>query len=169
LDTTIEWEAVPGARGYLLSAGTTGNLTDIVSRLDLGLVTSYSLEEPLPEDTRIFFRVIPYNNWGEANNCPQWSFTTIRQQAVAENLPIPKFFTPNNDGFNDSWMVRSTPDVLVSRVWIFNRFGKLLKQLEANQSWDGNLNGRPLASDSYWYRIETVDGRSVSGYFLLKR
>jgi hypothetical protein len=39
--------------------------------------------------------------------------------------------------------------------------------LEVNQSWAGNLNGRPFASDSYWYRINTVDGRSISGYSLL--
>lgn len=169
VDATIEWEGVPGARGYLLSAGTAENLVDIVNRLDLGLVTNYTMERSLPEGTRVFYRVIPYNNWEEANNCPQWSFITIVQQPMEESLSIPKFFTPNNDGYNDSWVVRSTPDVLVSRVWIFNRFGKLLKQLETDQSWDGSFNGRPLASDSYWYRIETTDGGLVSGYFLLKR
>lgn len=168
LDITIEWEAVTGARGYLLLAGTADNRTDIVDRLDLGPATSYSFEEDLPEGTRIFIRVIPYNNWGEATNCPVWSFTTFRQP-VAENLPIPKFFTPNNDGINDSWVVRSTPEIVIGSVYIFNRFGKLLKQLQANQAWDGTFNGRPLASDSYWYRIETTDGRSVSGFFLLKR
>lgn len=169
VDTTFEWEAVTGARGYLLSVGTAGNFTDILNRLDLGLVRSYTPDSSLPGGTRIFYRVTPYNNWGEAINCPQWSFTTVSQQPVGEDLPIPKFFTPNNDGFNDSWVVRSTPDLVIGSVWIFNRFGKLLKQLQADQAWDGTFNGRPLASDSYWYRIETTDGRSVSGYFLLKR
>jgi gliding motility-associated-like protein len=67
------------------------------------------------------------------------------------------------------WIVSSTPEFEVSTVHIFNRYGQLLKQLFPDQGWDGNFNGKPLASDSYWYRIETTQGNSQVGYFMLKR
>jgi gliding motility-associated-like protein len=57
----------------------------------------------------------------------------------------------------------------VSTVHIFNRYGQLLKQLFPDQGWDGSFNGKPMASDSYWYRIETSQGNSQIGFFMLKR
>jgi gliding motility-associated-like protein len=169
VNTDIQWDEAVGATGYILSVGTSAATADIVNREDVGFTTSYSIGQDLPEGSRIFIRVVPYSEWGEAESCPQWSFTTRGQMTSGIEFPVPKFFTPNNDGFNDTWIVRSTPDITVDRVMIFNRFGKMLKQIAEGQPWDGNYNGRPLASDSYWYLIETTEGPTVSGFFLLKR
>jgi gliding motility-associated-like protein len=167
--TGLTWDAVGGASGYIVSVGTSAGNANLADRVDVGFTTTYDFGQNLPEGSSIFVRVIPYSEWGNAENCPQWSFTTPRNSTPEINFPIPQFFTPNNDGFNDAWIVQSTPEVTIDRVLIFNRFGKMLKQIAAGQPWDGNYNGRPLASDSYWYLIETTDGLSVSGYFLLKR
>ena len=87
-------------------------------------------------------------------------------------LGIPQYFTPNGDGYNDYWNVKgvSSNSNSLSRILIFDRFGKLLKQLSATgQGWDGTFNGKPMPADDYWYNILFEDGRSSKGHFALKR
>ncbi|MFT7118705.1 MAG: gliding motility-associated-like protein [Flavobacteriales bacterium] len=55
-------------------------------------------------------------------------------------------------------------------IYIFDRHGKLLKQVSAaGQGWDGTYNGAPMPSSDYWYLVELADGRSFKGHFALKR
>lgn len=169
INTNLEWETVPNVLGYILSAGTSSGGTDLVNSIDLGNITNYSFAQPLQEGSTIYVTIIPYSINLEAENCREESFTTTGSQSAPDKLPVPKFFTPNNDGFNDQWIVTSTPEIEVSTIHIFNRYGQLLKQLFPDQGWDGSFNGKPLASDSYWYRIETTQGNSVVGFFMLKR
>ncbi|MGB5229406.1 T9SS type B sorting domain-containing protein [Eudoraea sp.] len=169
LNSNLEWEPVNGILGYILSVGTSSGGTDLVNELDLGNTTNYSFQQPLPESSSIYVTITPYSINLLAENCREESFTTAGFQLTPEELPVPKFFTPNNDGFNDLWIVNSTSEIQVNTVHIFNRYGQLLKQLFADQGWDGSFNGKPLASDSYWYRIETTRGNSQVGFFMLKR
>lgn len=169
LNSNIEWESVSNVLGYILYVGTFPGAADIVDALDMGNTTNYGFDQPLPEASTIYVRVIPYRFNLLAENCREESFTTTGFQTAPEELPVPKFFTPNNDGFNDQWIVTSTPEIEVSTIHIFNRYGQLLKQLFPNQGWDGSFNGKPMASDSYWYRIETTEGSALVGFFMLKR
>lgn len=87
-------------------------------------------------------------------------------------LGAPRFFTPNNDGFNDYWNIKGTNRTFnfKTSISIFNRFGILLKQITpGNIGWDGNFDGKPVPADDYWYIIEAADGRSAKGHFTLKR
>ena len=87
-------------------------------------------------------------------------------------LGIPHYFTPNADGYNDYWNVKgvSAQFNYLSRILIFDRFGKLLKQIGTTGSgWDGTFNGHSLPADDYWYTIEFEDGRNAKGHFALKR
>lgn len=82
----------------------------------------------------------------------------------------PAYFTPNSDGFHDLWQITGRQQFSDAKIYIFDRFGKLLKQLTPlSDGWDGTYNGNPLPSSDYWYRIELGDGRMVSGHFTLKR
>ena len=82
---------------------------------------------------------------------------------------IPKFFTPNNDGFNDFWAVFDNSNS-VNNISIFNRNGKLLKFLSGSSlKWDGTYNGEPMNTDSYWYKIVLNSKEVLRGYFALKR
>ncbi|MBJ7879360.1 T9SS type B sorting domain-containing protein [Gelidibacter salicanalis] len=94
---------------------------------------------------------------------------TSRQISV---VGFPKYFTPNNDGINDYWQVTGISAQFQSKttIYIFNRMGKLLKQLNPLSSgWDGTYIGQPLAPDDYWYSIRLQDGRTYKGHFTLKR
>ncbi len=85
---------------------------------------------------------------------------------------FPGYFTPNGDGFHETWSVEgiSTEVMSGSLIFIFDRFGKLLKQIRAGGiGWDGTVNGRLMPASQYWYRVELDDGRILTGSFSLIR
>ena len=87
-------------------------------------------------------------------------------------LGVPHYFTPNGDGYNDYWNVKGVSAEFnhASIIYIFDRFGKLLKKISATgPGWDGTFNGRQMPADDYWYNIQFEDGRNVKGHFTLKR
>ena len=93
-------------------------------------------------------------------------------------IDYPRFFTPNQDGFHDTWNIIGigvAPN-LNAKIYIFDRFGKLLKQISpTSEGWDGTFNGQPMISDDYWFRVNYTepDGlgtqREFVGHFTLKR
>ncbi|PWI30376.1 hypothetical protein DI383_07965 [Flavobacteriaceae bacterium LYZ1037] len=84
-------------------------------------------------------------------------------------LYIPPFFTPNNDGYNDVWQIID-PQNTIEEIFIFNRYGKLLKQVSPqHKSWNGVFNGYPLETNDYWYLINLKSGEQLKGHFTLKR
>ncbi|HLF52016.1 T9SS type B sorting domain-containing protein [Flavobacterium sp.] len=85
---------------------------------------------------------------------------------------IPKFFTPNADGYNDTWKIIGLTQKFYSNstIHIYDRYGKLLKQINPiGDGWDGIYNGNMLPGNDYWYAIYLEDGRIVKGHFALKR
>ena len=55
-------------------------------------------------------------------------------------------------------------------IYIFDRFGKLIKQISPlQQGWDGTYNGQALPATDYWYNVQLEDGRNIKGNFALKR
>jgi len=91
-------------------------------------------------------------------------------------LEFPKFFTPNNDGINDTWFVKGLNSRLYSsiQVNIFNRFGKLIATYSnINEGWDGVYGNKTLHSDDYWFHIIIHDfngnTRTRTGNFSLLR
>lgn len=87
-------------------------------------------------------------------------------------IGAPKFFTPNNDGYNDYWNIKGVTAGFNTKaiIFIFDRYGKLLTQIKpSSQGWDGTFNGQPLSADDYWYTLKLEDGREAQGHFSLKR
>ena len=83
-----------------------------------------------------------------------------------------KFFTPNSDGYTDTWnVIGITKDYQArSKIYIFDRFGKLLKELDPlTPGWDGTFNGKPMPQTDYWFKVILEDGRMFKGHFSLIR
>ncbi|MGY8909134.1 MAG: T9SS type B sorting domain-containing protein, partial [Flavobacteriales bacterium] len=74
-------------------------------------------------------------------------------------IQFPKFFTPNGDGKNDTWVVKGAnkdfyPNASIN---IFNRYGKLVVQEPIDsQGWNGMYQGKLLPSDDYWFNITLI-------------
>lgn len=86
-------------------------------------------------------------------------------------IGFPKFFTPNNDGINDTWQVYGVSEMFQpdTKILIFNRFGKLIKELNPiGDGWDGTFNGTKLPTDDYWFSVKLQDGRLFKNHFTLK-
>lgn len=85
---------------------------------------------------------------------------------------FPTFFSPNNDGYNDFWkpFEIKAPDYQIKGIMLYDRYGKLLKQLFAGtKGWDGNYNGHPMPADDYWFEVSLENGKVFKGHFSLIR
>jgi gliding motility-associated-like protein len=84
-------------------------------------------------------------------------------------LMYPKYFTPNNDGYNDRWKIKFSElenDLIIE---IFDRYGKLLNVMNSKESWNGTYNGIELPSSDYWFVVKRQNGVIHKGHFTLKR
>lgn len=89
---------------------------------------------------------------------------------VSEEITIlgyPKYFSPNNDGYHDFWTISNGEEI--EYVSIFDRMGKLIKQLPSFGMWDGTYNGKLMPSSEYWFELKTRAGRIIKGHFSLIR
>ena len=88
------------------------------------------------------------------------------------DIEIPNFFTPNGDGSNDVWAPENLDYYPKMKVSIFDRYGRLVKELEKGASWDGQYEGRELPAGDYWYILSLnseEDDRVFYGHFTLYR
>ena len=95
---------------------------------------------------------------------------TIQKEVAV--LGFPKYFTPNNDGYNDTWKPLGVNAAFNSNVAIkiFNRYGKFIKQINPLETgWNGTFGGKLLPNDDYWYVVTLTDGSIFKGHFSLKR
>lgn len=84
-------------------------------------------------------------------------------------LNYPKFFTPNQDGFNDTWGIKFSETEPTINTKIFDRYGKFLKELNAYTTWDGTYNGKELPASDYWFVVTRANGKIYKGHFSMKR
>jgi gliding motility-associated-like protein len=90
-------------------------------------------------------------------------------------IDYPKYFTPNGDGFNDTWNIKGLSDQANTTLLIYDRYGKLLKQISPKgQGWDGTFNGVQLPATDYWFTVDYVEpnndlNKLFKAHFSLKR
>jgi gliding motility-associated-like protein len=94
---------------------------------------------------------------------------------ISEKVSVigyPKFFTPNGDGFNDTWQIFGVSSMFQpnTKILIFNRFGKLMKEISPlSEGWNGQINGEVVPADDYWFTVKLQDGRIFKNHFSLIR
>ena len=107
------------------------------------------------------FRIIDVNGCGEI----------IVEKTIIDYM---KVFTPNDDGFKDFWQIIGINELIQPEIYIFDRFGKLLVELDQNsRGWDGTFNGQRLPTSDYWFTITFKDDqnrqREFKSHFTLRR
>lgn len=69
-------------------------------------------------------------------------------------------FTPNGDGFNDTWFIPAIESFNGSEVRVFNRWGQRVHQnseYSNENGWDGTQGGSKLPEATYYYVISIVN------------
>ncbi len=97
--------------------------------------------------------------------------------ATTEVLVIdyPLYFTPNGDGNHDRWNITGIDTQPSAKIYIFDRYGKLLKQLSpTGLGWNGTYNGNLMPSSDYWFTVlynepSTGERKEFKAHFTLKR
>ncbi|AZQ58143.1 T9SS type B sorting domain-containing protein [Maribacter sp. MJ134] len=93
---------------------------------------------------------------------------TLSQEIVA--MGYQKFFSPNGDGVHDNWNIIGAGLFPNAQLYIYDRYGKLLKQLSPQGlGWDGTYSGQLMPSSDYWFRFLYDEEKVYSGHFTLKR
>jgi len=86
-------------------------------------------------------------------------------------LEIPNFFTPDGDSNNDEWVIRGRELFPNIEVKIYDRYGRVVAELDQLTNWDGRYDGEELPSGDYWYVVNQNDARNTRfvGHFTLYR
>lgn len=104
------------------------------------------------------------------NGCPVSDTVTV---FVVDELPVTNAFTPNGDGYQDTWEIPIlAPDKYRNcKVIVFNRWGNQVFYSQGyKQQWDGTTNGKPLPTGTYYYTIILDDKhKPVRGSVLILR
>ncbi len=155
------------------------NLTFVLGQpitLDAGEYNSYewstgettqSINVIKTGDYAVQVKDLVYSNGGNNLFC-------IFRDTVSLSLPatdIPNFFTPNNDGYNDTWHLRLLVHFPDAELYIYNRHGLLMASRRGSDGgWDGTYNGKPVPPDSYWFILDLKDGsKPIRGSITVKR
>jgi len=94
-----------------------------------------------------------------ADNCEAMIDTSI---VIIDELAIPNVFSPNDDGINDYFTIR-TDGVTEYEFTVFNRFGAVMFTVSAKRIfWDGRTSaGELLPPGSYYYTFKSITNNSV--------
>ncbi len=131
----------------------------------------YNIDQGPWQDTGLFVGVNPGErvvNVRDLNGCGV-------AQVTVYVIDFPKYFTPNGDGYHDSWNIVGVSDQFNAKIQIFDRYGKLLKEIRpSSDGWDGTYNGSILPSSDYWFVLsynDPITGKSklLNAHFTLKR
>jgi len=81
-------------------------------------------------------------------------------KSYISDIEVPNIFSPNNDGFNDTWVLTwgGETDLEISSVYVLNRWGNIIfKSIENNVAWDGMMAGSEAEQGVYCFIIEYRD------------
>jgi gliding motility-associated-like protein len=107
--------------------------------------------------------VMPFNNTTytfsavDVNGCTSDVFFTVLMRLDCDEVVVYNGFTPNGDGINDVWLIDNIEKFPNNKVFIYNRWGNAIFHTtnynNADNSWDGKLNGQVIDPGTYFYII----------------
>ncbi|MEE1944980.1 MBG domain-containing protein [Pedobacter sp. KR3-3] len=106
-----------------------------------------------------------------ANSCAQSQSFTLNVVEDYAKINASNILTPNNDGYNDKWIIDNIDFYPNNEVTVFDRAGRIVyKKKGYDNSWDGTVNGSPLSENTYYYVIDFGTSRlRFKGYITILR
>lgn len=70
---------------------------------------------------------------------------------------VPNAFTPNSDGVNDIFRVRTNYELTDVEMNVYNRWGeRVFSSQDINNGWDGTFNGQELSPDVFGFYLDVT-------------
>jgi gliding motility-associated-like protein len=170
-------ELLAGTVGYTVTNAFSNNQTITVNLADIvGYGTyEYSLDNGPRQSSNIFEGVSSGMHIIHIWDTEGLIALSCDELIIEDILVIdyPRYFTPNGDGYHDTWNIVGLDGQPAATIYIFDRYGKLLKQISSEgQGWDGTYLGQPLPSSDFWFSIDYVEqsqAKQFKAHFTLKR
>jgi gliding motility-associated-like protein len=164
-DTTIDVRVVVNPAPLVTAQKTNDiNCTSPNARLSAAGAVSYlwfpatgldnpNIYNPLSgADTTTTYFVKGTNQYG----CSDTAAITVYVTAEGKvTFVVPNAFTPNGDGRNDCFGVKSWGGAVIEEFSVFTRWGeRVFTSNNPNQCWDGRYKGQPMEPGGYAYIIK---------------
>ncbi|ELR72035.1 cadherin domain secreted protein [Fulvivirga imtechensis AK7] len=174
-NTILEEEAAGTLVGLLLT--TDEDIGDVHQYTIVGGDdASFSIQDnqllsnsPFDYDLRSSFN-ITIRSTDQGGQFVEGDFEIIVIPDTNRELDIPSAFTPNNDGFNDLWVIPEIERYPNCKVTVMHRNGRKVFYSEGYHApWDGTSNNKELGKDTYFYIIELNDSseRVYKGFVMI--
>jgi gliding motility-associated-like protein len=97
--------------------------------------------------------------------------TIIRLRLAVKDIEIYNSFTPNGDGFNETWGVPELRGYRDVKIQVFERSGeRVFFTTDPDQRWDGTFAGKVLPVGTYYWVVEVKEtGETRKGMLNLFR
>lgn len=80
--------------------------------------------------------------------------------AIENKLNATNYISPNNDGYNDYWIIQSPELYFDYKLLIFNSAGEIVFETTGYQNdWNGTSDDKELPVDVYYYLLRSPDGK----------
>jgi gliding motility-associated-like protein len=170
-------QAVPmpaGSSGYTITNAFSDNQTITITVDGYGTYL-YSLDDGPRQASNVFENVSLGEHYvtvwdsegGVAASCDPLILTGV------QIIDYPHYFTPNGDGIHDTWNVIGLQNQPSAKIYIFDRYGKLIKEISPQSpGWDGTYNGNLMPSTDYWFKVNYSEADAIKefkAHFSLKR
>ncbi|MEJ2883459.1 gliding motility-associated C-terminal domain-containing protein [Pedobacter sp. GR22-6] len=148
---TFSWDAVPGARGYMVSTDA-GRTYSAPSSGANGLSHSISGLKAAAE-VRILVKAMGQLSCQEQDEIKDFVSMTLKE---FDGIYVPNAFSPNQDGKNDIIYVRGET-IRALRFYIYNQWGEqIFYSADPALGWDGTYKGKMVPVGGYVYYLKAV-------------
>lgn len=178
----------PGTYGVTITSECSGEITEQSTEIEILQINEVELELNIEGDLSCAGQVIASVNnvngdisWstGETSNeititepgtyevnvtnscaTKSESFTLSQNEGIYE---MPNAFTPDNDGYNDTFkpVWGSCAEISDYAIIIFNRWGnKVFESNDPQAGWDGRYNQEPAVQDIFFYDLQFNAGEN---------
>tara|TARA_R110002051_G_scaffold145914_2_gene218814 strand:- start:4137 stop:5927 length:1791 start_codon:yes stop_codon:yes gene_type:complete len=134
---------------------------------------AYQLDDGAYQTSPFFENILPGKHTVNVNDIDGCGIATETFLIMG----FSKFFTPNGDGVNDDWLIEGLNNLNSPIVYIYDRYGKLIQQLDPlKTTWDGRYNGLQMPASDYWFQLTYIEdsgdriiAKYINNHFTLKR
>jgi gliding motility-associated-like protein len=86
-------------------------------------------------------------------------------------IVIPTLITPNGDTKNEYFVIQGIENLGKTELTVFDRRGsQIFRNSDYDNKWNGvDYNEKPLENDTYFFILKSADGKSYSGYVVIRK